>query len=416
MKTLQNDFGKYVIAYLEFVERVPFFSRFEEPLLKKGYTLLYLTDKYAVVKCLVKYGINLNHIIYVHNSKNEDYGNIEIPDLSKSYELLTHQVNLHTALKLYKMTWAILAQYPHDQIKYFFIWNGHKIIDLAFKHFAKLNNIKTLYFEIANIKGKLFVDPLGTNAQSLLYKDKSVLNNFTINQNDYDNWFQHYKREKLLQTTVPQAREKHIIESGIRILQDFQGYYLKNGVVRRRIPIEKIKSFLVKKPQYKVTKNIKPDSYVFFPLQVSNDTQIIINGNMGLAEAIEFALDKAQQWNKKLIVKPHPAEINPANLQFLLQLHNDNKLEIANGNTFELIMNSYKTITINSTVGLEAKILHHPVQVIGKALYEKFDDMDVERYIQGFLINIDYFKNEKVSDKELDQVLQRADIRAVEAE
>jgi capsular polysaccharide export protein len=62
--------------------------------------------------------------------------------------------------------------------KIMFIYNGTTIFTLTAGKFAKKNSILTAFFELANIKGKMFVDPEGTNGHSLLYKKPHILDTF----------------------------------------------------------------------------------------------------------------------------------------------------------------------------------------------------------------------------------------------
>lgn len=331
--------------------------------------------------------------------------------MNKAIEVLTHQYTIDQAEKLYSAAWQQLGRLPVAKLAYFFIWNGNKIADLAMKNYAAAHDIKTLFFEISNVKGKLFVDPEGTNAQSLLYRNKAILRNFEVTREDYDEWKTAYLKDKYSQKTVPQAKHKKLFHAVKRTLDDRFGYYFHHGAARKSILLGKVKAYLHQNPHYKTTEKFKKNSYVFFPLQVSSDTQILINGNTDLIGAISYSLSKAEGWHKALVIKPHPAEKNPASLDFIMKLVNDHKAEITGGNTFKLIEDSYKTITINSTVGLEAKILQHPVEVIGKALYENFDEKDIERYVEGYLINLDYFGSGDVPADKLQQILARADLK-----
>lgn len=398
----------YVISYVDFEEPANFYLRFQHALNELGYTMLYVTERYSMVKYLLENGAAKESVFYLKKSLLKQ--STEKPDLTKSIEVLVGQFDLHQAQDLYNAAWELLKNLPVTQIKYFFMWNGNKIVDKAFKNFAENNGIKTLYFEIANIKGKLFVDPLGTNAKSLLYKNKDILSRFPVIPDDYNKWREGYIKDKFLQKTIPQARKRSVSFAAKKIINDFWGYYFKNGIVQKHISTEKIKSFFNKKKHYSSRHDFQKNSFVFFPLQVSTDTQILINGRMDLISAINFSMKKAEEWGKMLVIKPHPAEKSPASLDYIMKLVEKHKVEIADGNTFKLIDDSFKTITINSTVGLEAKILQHPVEVIGKALYENFDEKDIERYICGYLIDLDYFGNGEVTNETLEEILSRADL------
>lgn len=398
----------YIVTYVDFEEPANFYLRFNHALKQMNYGILYITERYSMKKYLLDHGVASKYIFFLQKDLLKDTD--RMPDLHKSIEVLAGQFNLCQAHDLYTAAWNLLEQLPIDCLKYFFSWNGNKVIDQVFRDFAQTHHIKMLYFEIANIKGKLFVDPLGTNAKSLLYMDKRILDNFPVSQENYSKWRDNYIKEKFVQKTIPQAKKKSKVFAVSKIISDIWGFYFKNGVVQKHLSLNRIKPLAGQKNEYISQHDFDKNSYVFFPLQVSTDTQILINGRMGLIDAINYSLKKAEEWGKKLVIKPHPAEKSPACLDYIMKLVKDHKAEIADGNTFKLIENSYKTITINSTVGLEAKILQHPVEVIGKALYENFDEKDIERYIGGYLIDLDYFGNSEVTNETLEKILSRADL------
>jgi len=64
----------------------------------------------------------------------------------------------------------------------------------------------------------------------------------------------------------------------------------------------------------------------------------------------------------------------------------------SNENIFELMQNAKIVVTINSTAGLEAKILGCDVKVLSKAIYQDFDETRLRKYIMKHLIDIDYFE------------------------
>ena len=45
------------------------------------------------------------------------------------------------------------------------------------------------------------------------------------------------------------------------------------------------------------------------------------------------------------------------------------------------------------------------MKILGKALYNKFDDLMIAAYIQKYLIDIDYFSDKKISVRELENII-----------
>lgn len=151
-------------------------------------------------------------------------------------------------------------------------------------------------------------------------------------------------------------------------------------------------------------------AYILFPLQVSNDTQVVLNANCSLLEAVRRSVKLARNQNVYLVIKPHPAEKNPTYVKRLLDITSTyDKVVFSNENTFKLMKNALEVITINSTVGLEALILGCKVHIIGKAFYENFHtEDDIARYIMGYLLNVDYWGESPLSEDILNKILERA--------
>ena len=64
---------------------------------------------------------------------------------------------------------------------------------------------------------------------------------------------------------------------------------------------------------------------------------------------------------------------------------------ITNNNIYELIEECEFIITINSSVGLLAKIIGKEVIFIGNTYFDKLDSHNLPAYIESFLLNIDFW-------------------------
>lgn len=108
-----------------------------------------------------------------------------------------------------------------------------------------------------------------------------------------------------------------------------------------------------------------------------------------------------------LVVKLHPAERDIDVIYTILKLREKYKFNIVDNNTFEVIANAQKVITINSTVALEAMILDKPVEILGRSFYKFFYKERTKNYILGYLEDIDFFSNEKFSVEQIEKLLNR---------
>ena len=150
--------------------------------------------------------------------------------------------------------------------------------------------------------------------------------------------------------------------------------------------------------------------YIFFPLQVMNDSQLVLNSNIGLIDGLLYCIKKAQYENLDLIIKLHPAENNILVLKRILELRKQYKFKIVKDNTFLVIKNASKVITINSTVALEAMILNKEVEILGRSYYKYFDKQRIKNYIMGYLVNIDFFSKKQFDKEQIKNLLLKYDI------
>jgi capsular polysaccharide export protein len=292
-----------------------------------------------------------------------------------------------------------------NKIDLVFIWNGNSIIDIAISDFAYLNKIKVLYFENANIKGKVFVDKLGTNAQSEIFVNKSHLNNFRLNK-DFSSWKKNYLREKLNNHVVPQS-------TGVKRINyfyifDLIGYLLKISIRNENYNFyNKIKSKLSSKINSKF-QSIYPLNfdYIFYPMQVASDTQMLLNSKYNNKDVISIAMRDLKK-DQFLLVKPHPAEPDSSVNKYLQRINKIHNVFVVENNTFELIRHANIIYTINSTVGLEAKLYDKPIKTFGDAIYSNFDDNDLNRYISSYLVSEDIFSHELKNKSVFDDLVKR---------
>ncbi|MEM5556497.1 hypothetical protein WNY51_16535 [Pseudocolwellia sp. AS88] len=290
-----------------------------------------------------------------------------------------------------------------DQV---FVWNGSRTLESAVVDAAKENgNNNILYFENANIKGKVFVDPLGVNAKSKLYNDvKNDNNQFVCDDlTKYETWRIKYIQQKL---------KVHIVQQSIKnrsLSERFIHYLDKLGFMCGITPIsEPIINNKSKINTYYETKNIPSGvKFVFFPLQVVSDSQVLLNSNVNLQEALIKAYEISEKKGLALVIKPHPAETETDYIGFINDFSKQSNCYLMNDNTFEMIKNSNIVVTVNSTVGLEAKLMGKNVITLGRALYSNFTDRELAGYLEKFLINIDYFSDQKITAYEYNQIINR---------
>lgn len=107
--------------------------------------------------------------------------------------------------------------------------------------------------------------------------------------------------------------------------------------------------------------------YIFFPMQIEGDSNIIINSPKykTMQEVITDCLEVAKKLNCYLVCRPHPEnkEINYESFSHELLIV-DNSMHL-----YDMLRNSIANIVINSTVGLESIVLGMPTITLGHSVY-----------------------------------------------
>ena len=174
--------------------------------------------------------------------------------------------------------------------------------------------------------------------------------------------------------------------------------YTNNAILNR---IKGKKNNVVK---FDNEKNL-PERFIFFPMQVSTDTQIVLNSDVDNVGVLKYLVD---QEALPIVTKPHPAELN---FDYIYKIKNENKdkIFITNTNTYELIKKSEKVYTINSTVGMEAMLYDKNVSFMGRSIYSKMNNEQLKKFIHLYLIDIDFFDcRNNISKNVIDKIYSRA--------
>ena len=122
-----------------------------------------------------------------------------------------------------------------------------------------------------------------------------------------------------------------------------------------------------------------PKKYIFIPLQVNADTQVLVHSGYENIQAFIYHVEKtfyAEQNNVSLVFKPHPMDKE-------MEYAFDSRSIVVDSDTNTLIQGSEFIITINSTVGFEAIQHYKAVIVLGEAFY-KIPKLCIASSIQSF--------------------------------
>lgn len=398
---------KEIIVISTFYKQVIFYLRLSKPMIKLGYEFKFFVYKLSLYLLLKRRGANVFFIKKRVENKDFIFNDKIIED---TLEYKNKQMSLLQAKNLYKATYLSLEKnINRENIYAMFIWNGSTIDQKAASFFAEKNNIKTLYFEIANLPGKIFVDRKGTNAQSEICNNIKILDKYSFDEKIYEKWKSIYLKNKLESHIVPQGKTV-IGDIQIRFLIDIFGSIFVTRIgFNKSFMIYKIKQLInnIMYPLKFDSYDYKNKKYIFFPLQVSYDSQIILNSSINLLDAFKKVLDYAKRNNYDLVVKPHPQECNYSALVEFFKYKKE--FILLNDNTFLLMKYAEEIWTINSTVGLEALIMGKKINVLGKALYKNFNEEYLKKYISSYLISINFFSEEDISIEVAKEIINRVE-------
>ncbi len=362
--------------------RRDFFERFTKALISNGHDVTFITFRLSVFLLLrVKF-----KNVYLAKPTNKRYQF----NVNRSIEFLTKNLSESECLKLYSSIFSSLEKMGLlFKFEGAFIWNGTNVSGIAVGDWCKKNSITCCYLEISNLPGRLFADSCGVNANSSIFRNVELLDRYSDDISLYEDWRSEFLKYKEKNISIPQVKALHSLNYWAFFDRIFSLFWIPYDGVPF---IKKISNkLLLRRPSYKYSLELPTGDFVFFPLQVSSDSQILINSDIGLVDAILLANEYAIEKNCSLVIKPHPAENNPTFIKKLNQLSHFYSFFLVNAGTFELLSKCKLAITINSSVGLESLIIGKDVTFLGRSFFRYFDDIRLRKYILSYLFMIDYF-------------------------
>lgn len=391
-----------VMVFIDCQGRYKFFSRLSAAMSSLNISFSFITNKLSIYLRGRREG---KKIFLTKSSRMQEY--VEV-DLGECYDVRAGLLSSSKSASLYTTVYHLAcAIHRSCEVDYCFLWGGDRTPEIALKDFCVNFEIPVLHFEIANIPGKIFVDKKGVNARSNLYENPDLLEQFTVSPDDFEVWKKEYLDKKYNAHLVPQAKIGK--PTNWSYLVDWFGYNLL-GVPESKTMylVDEVRLKLTqprKPPRYDSVKS--PRNYVFFPMQVSTDTQLVINSRVDNFEAIRYSSELATMLGCELFVKPHPAEPYGEVVDSISALRDELGFYLVDENTFLLLQNASHVVTINSTVGLEAKILGKEVTFLGDSYFQKLSYEKLGPLILGYFLDIDYFDESPIKLSQVEKIMSR---------
>lgn len=371
------------------IVKARFFSCFQQ-----SNNVVYLTNKISCYLFLKK-KTNKKVIFISKSSMQLSDMVVDCERLSKTISVLNGRQTLDNAIENYLAVKSSLLLKTGANINcndMVIIFNGNHASAIAVSDIFNSKNAKVLYAEISNLPDKMIFDPKGVNAQSILYSKPEVLDSLeVVSDTQHEMWVDDYIAYK--ENPIPQSKI-NILTYFMIAMDDLLARIFRNLIKEDSLSFyEKVRIFRSKFKSRKILNSTEladlTQCYVFFPTQVTSDTQLRINSDIDNRQAIDVILEREKDID--IYVKIHPAESNIDTINYFLELAKQKKIRIVSNNTVALIKNAKKIYTINSTVGLEALIFEKDLTVLGRAIYSNFDRSRLRLYIHRYLMDLNYF-------------------------
>jgi|GEM_PF-3388616 len=390
------------------IVKARFFSCF-----KQYKDICFITNK-ASCYFYLKFKAN-NKIIFI-TASNDQQDDIVVNHerLSKTISVLNGRQTLNDAITNYVLVKkALLAKIKSNvsNKNTVIIFNGNHATALATIDAFSSVGAKFLYTEISNLPNKMIFDPKGVNAQSILYSNPEVLDALeAVSDVQHEKWVKDYVCYK--ENPIPQSKIN--IPVYMMLAMDDMLARISRTIIKEDSLtfFEKVRMFRSKFKSRKILNSAKQaelsKDYVFFPTQVTSDTQLKINSDIDNIAAMDVILDREK--DAEIYVKIHPAESNIDTISYFVNLAEQKKITLVNNNTIELIKNAHRIYTVNSTVGLEALIFKKELIVLGRAIYSNFDSARLKLYIHRYLINLNYFGDNSLTERDFQQLSELSEL------
>lgn len=273
---------------------------------------------------------------------------------------------LFRIIKLINRLHEIHEKKPMDRIIVF----GDSLDSEVIRMFAKMNHIPCFSVENGYFRPfTLQVDLNGVNAFNSVPRNAEFYSNVEIEYKRFNKFLWSPENAKIIDDEIDDIRKL------------FLSYY---GEKKKKIHLQKVLE--KKKPDVKTSSNL--DSYIYVPLQLETDLQMIKNSSYdSLSEVVDdihffYKSMQLSKQNLKLVFKLHPLWTSEQHLlsyekiKKKIDKHPNSSLVEDDNN--KLLTNARAVIVVNSTVGFEAITLKKPVFTLGEAFYN----------IEGIVMNI----------------------------
>jgi capsular polysaccharide export protein len=318
-----------------------------------------------------------------------------------------------TAAEAESAYWGALEQYERviQEFDLVMIPSGRHVHQLALKRAAREAGVKMLFIGYGNLPNKTIFDPWGTDADSMLFKEKNrALRSLRDPPLDAEQVISEVMAEKRAEKSIPQrARAGYKQKLAAVFAADAALQAVTGRVSDRRARYlfaadEGPNGHTLSSETFEVT----PDG-IFFPLQLSTDVQVLLNYEGGsIFTAIDEVAAIGRAEKRFIYYRPHPAERDQAKVEAYIQSQHGDIFRRTAQPIHDIFEALEDVIVINSTVGLEAKACGKRVRFIGRSLYDALDRQELALYMKRYLLDVNYFDGPPLSSDMVRSIVERA--------
>lgn len=212
---------------------------------------------------------------------------------------------------------------------------------------------------------------------------------------EYISWFTK-KNEMIYKPIVPKVFSFKNFKSLLKLIKEFEFKWHSSFVNRIIFHLKQVFQSKLWKIFIKYDKIDNTEKYIFFPIHVSEDAQILVR-NQHYFDQINLIEIIARQLplDYKIYTKEHPANIWWIWIKWLNRIRNNHKLKLINPleNSQELIENSKWVLVINWSAWLEALARKKPLIVLWEAFYAKWNNIFKLYRLDEFYKSINWVEN-----------------------
>lgn len=292
-------------------------------------------------------------------------------------------------------------------------WNGAHISSEVSAALGKRYGLPVIYKEIANIPGRMLFDPEGSACDASVAKRPEILDDFPIDDATYEAWAADFIARRQKAVGIPQA--KRFRQANLWFALDMLGPIAGAAPAFSVGPVHRVANILRRKhfePKVmaRAIDTLPDKPFVFLPLQVSTDTNLVVRSDIDNEKAMSMALAEADARGAVLVTKIHPAERSGdffRDLGTLLDAHNG-RVILTNAHTMECIRRSVCVVTINSTVGFEARMLGTEAIVLAPALFSKWTNRQMAQFALRYTVPFDMYSTADATPEQWREMRARA--------